>query len=507
MTARDDARMQAAFTGLADLASATLGGEALACSDDFFAGMENLLRPERAVFDPDRYTERGKWMDGWESRRRRVPGYDWCIVRLGVPGTIRGVDIDTDHFLGNHPAYGSVEAIAAPGADADALQAARWTEIVPPTPLERGARNLLPARVLDRWTHVRLNIHPDGGVARLRCYGDPEPDPPAPGAEVDLAAVACGGQAVAASDMFFGDVRQLTAPGRPANMGQGWESRRSRGPHQDWALIRLATSGRLARVELDTEHFKGNFPDHARVLGICWPDAPISGLVDSAAWREVVPDTRLRPHDRRAFEVLADRGPFTHLKIEVYPDGGVARLRAFGRPEEAPRGALAEALDGDEAADLLRRCCGAPRWVEGMLARRPFSCDHDVLHAADAVWWALDERDWRAAYDHHPRIGADVDALRAKFGATAALSEGEQAGVQGATEATLAALAQGNTDYEARFGHIFIVCASGLGADEMLARLHHRLDNDPDAERMVAANEQARITRLRLQGLTSGATS
>ena len=190
--------------------------------------------------------------------------------------------------------------------------------------------------------------------------------------------------------------------------------------------------------------------------------------------------------------------------MTILSDGGISRLRAYGRPATRPRDAFLEWLNtapSDTVRTELARCCGAARWVEGLLAARPFhSLDH-LLGAADHVWWHLGDGDWLAAFDHHPRIGADIDALREKFASTATWSAGEQQAVAGASEATLHALAAGNVDYEARYGHIFIVCASGLSAEEMLRRLRARMHHEPDAELRIAAGEQARITALRLHKL------
>ena len=150
------------FTGLIDLASARLGGKAVEASDEFFAPKGNLLKPAKALWLADKYTAKGKWMDGWESRRRRTPGYDWCIVRLGLRGLIRGVNIDTSFFTGNFPSHASLDARDGKGP---------WTEILPKTELKGNADNLLPVNAGKAYDQVRLNIYPDGGVARLRVYG------------------------------------------------------------------------------------------------------------------------------------------------------------------------------------------------------------------------------------------------------------------------------------------------------------------------------------------------
>lgn len=500
--AQPDPRDVSAFAGTVDLASATLGGEALLSSDRFFAGHDRLVDPTRAVFDPEAYTDRGKLMDGWEPRRRRTPGHDWCLVRLGVPGRIVGVDVDTDHFLGNHPPFASVFGTHAPGATAEFLRdEAEWIEIVPQFALQRGARNLAASRSGDVFTHVRLDIHPAGGVARLRVYGDPIP--PESQEVVDLAALANGGRAVAASDMFFSPLENLLMPGLPAHMGGGWETRRSRPPGEDWAIVGLLP-GRIERVEVDTKHFKGNYPDSCELDGLYWPGAAPHDLTRTDAWLPLG-RTKLTADSVHLLEV-ASAGPWTHLRLRIQPDGGVARLRVFGTPtEDAPGHPVADALNAlptEAAAAALLACCGSSRWAQAVAADRPYgSWEHLVGHA-EHLWWHLGDGDWLAAFDHHPRIGADVDALRAKF-ATAATAEREQAGVSGASEETLRALAQGNREYEARYGFIFLVCATGKSAVEMLAILRSRMDHETEAELRIAAGEQAKITRLRLAGLES----
>jgi allantoicase len=489
-----------------------LGGEALLCSDDFFAEMTHLTRPELARWDEHAFTERGKWMDGWESRRKRTPGNDWCILRLGTPGTPTQVDIDTAHFTGNQPPFGALDGCVAEGMTPEQLRdEATWTQLLEPVVLLPGSHNVYDLADSPHITHVRLRIFPAGGVARLRLLDDTEPPAdarvsvPAGG---NLLAQAGGAKALACSDQYFAHMDQILDPEPPANMGSGWETRRKRdGGDRDWLVLKMAEAGTLECIEVDTAFFKGNFPDRFALHGLCWPNAEAPRLAGSDHWVEVLPPTRLSADAVHRFDALAAAGPFTHLKLTIFPDGGVSRLRAFGQPAAlggVTGDALVDYLNGlgdAEAIDAFTRCCGARRFAEAMTGQRPFASRAALFGEAEAQWWRLSPADWLEAFTHHPKIGGDVEALRAKFGATAAWSEGEQAGATGADEATLEALAHGNTAYLERFGFIFIVCASGKSAAEMLALLDDRLPNDPAQEIFTAAGEQAKITALRLEKL------
>lgn len=330
------------FTDLVDLAAARVGGRAVAANDEFFAPKLNLLKAEKPVFLAEKYTPRGKWMDGWETRRRRTPGYDWCVVQLGLRGVIRGVVVDTSFFTGNYPEYCSLDACDIPGRPAARTllkDPAIWTEILPKTGLKGGSLNELPVKSLRPWTHVRLNIFPDGGVARLRVHGDVVPDwsRVAPdGTLVDLAAVEHGGLAVAQSDMYFGRAGNMLMPGRAKNMGDGWETKRRRGPGHDWCVIKLGATGILEKIELDTNHFKGNYPDSFTLEGVNRPDAnpsEISGIPD---WIPLIPQTKLQPHKRHFFsKEIAAHPPVSHVRLNIFPDGGVSRLRLHGRLAKA----------------------------------------------------------------------------------------------------------------------------------------------------------------------------
>jgi allantoicase len=329
------------FTELVDLASERLGGAVVAANDEFFAPREALLKASEPEWREDAYTERGKWMDGWETRRRREPGHDWAIVRLGVPGVIHGLVLDTAFFRGNYPEAVSIEACDLGGVPSpQELCAARWTELVARRPVKGNTPNRFAVDDGRRWTHLRLNIFPDGGVARLRVHGVAKPDFTAfarRGGEIDLAAMENGGWVEVCSDMFYGHRQNLILPGRSLFMGDGWETQRRRGPGHDWTIVRLAAPGSIHRVEIDTDHFKGNAPERCTLEGIYAPGADAAELAASAGWRPILGDSPLQPHARHRWEELEDAGPVTHVRLSIAPDGGVARLRVFGTLEEPER--------------------------------------------------------------------------------------------------------------------------------------------------------------------------
>ncbi|MGK3991787.1 allantoicase [Sorangium sp. So ce1024] len=502
-----------AFAEALDLASERLGGAVLAANDEFFAPKENLLRASKPVFLEHEYTDRGKWMDGWETRRRRTPGFDWCLVRLGIPGILRGVVVDTAFFRGNYPEHCSIEACAArPDARVDELLDPRthWVEVLSRSPLAGDTQNAFAVSCPFRFTHLRLNIYPDGGVARLRVYGDAVPDwrrLDRPGAEIDLAAAENGASVPSCSDMFFGVRHNLIMPGRAANMGEGWETRRRRGPGYDWALVALAAQGEIGRIEVDTNHFKGNYPDSCMIEGIDAAGRAADELAGASDWREIVPRTKLQAHTRHVFEEeLQAAGPFTHVRLNIYPDGGVSRLRVFGR---ATRGGAAvqrlrwlNALTEPEAAAALRVACGSSAWAAQMAAARPFRDEEHLLAAAAQGFARLGAEDWLEAFRAHPRIGetkaAEASATARRF------SSQEQAGMSAAAQETREELARYNRAYDEKFGFIYIVCATGKSADEMLQMLRERIEHSPEEELGIAAEEQRKITEIRLKKLIWG---
>ena len=324
------------FTKLTDLAAERLGGRALLCSDDFFAEKENLLKPERGIFIPDKYTDRGKWMDGWESRRKRTPGHDWCIIQLATSGKIHGVDIDTNYFLGNHPPHASIEGINALSMTFGELEKAKWKEILPKSPLQPGSQNFYEIADRNIYTHLRLNIYPDGGVARLKVYGEvfKDWDLVDKNEVIDLAAAVNGARSVLCNDMFFSHMDNLIMPGRGLNMGDGWETKRNRTPgNKDWVIVRLAKKGKIEKILVDTFHFKGNYPDSCLIEG-CSITGEDEKNLDSKDinWTTILPQTKLQADHEHYFEKeIENKGPFTHIRLSIFPDGGISRLRLWGK--------------------------------------------------------------------------------------------------------------------------------------------------------------------------------
>ncbi|MBC6460252.1 allantoicase [Actinomadura sp. HBU206391] len=325
------------FRRLPDLAGRAVGGSVVAANDESFAERENLINPAAPVFSPGTFGHKGQVYDGWETRRRREPGHDWAMVRLGMPGVVRGVVVDTAFFTGNFPPQASVEACSAEGYPGPAeLERAAWVEIVPRSPLRGDAAHPFDVDAERRFTHVRLRIFPDGGVARLRVHGEPVADPRLlAGLPVDLAALENGGMVEDCSNMFYSSPNNLIAPGQATVMGEGWETARRRDDGNDWVLVRLAAPGVARLAELDTTHFKGNAPGAAALSGI---DARVAAPGDEAAWTPLLDRTRLQPDTRHRFP-LAGGHEVTHVRLDVYPDGGMARFRLFG--ELTPDGRLA----------------------------------------------------------------------------------------------------------------------------------------------------------------------
>lgn len=308
------------------------GGAICSVNDEFFAPAKRMLSPENPVFIEDKFDAHGKWMDGWESRRKRTAGHDVCIVRI-CPGVIRNIEIDTSHFTGNFPPAASVEACRVeiePDENTD------WTELVTKSELEGDSCKSFTVSSDASWTHIRLHIYPDGGIARLRIYGEPDHSQALVKRQhwVDLVSADVGGSAIACNNMHFGNMENLLSTRPVANMGDGWETRRRRNPGNDWVILKLGRAGRIARVEVDTAFFRGNYPARCSLKG--GSPGPDDDVVrNSSDWAELLPQVALGPDQLHIFETqLREAGDVTHVRLDIYPDGGVARLRLLGVPAD-----------------------------------------------------------------------------------------------------------------------------------------------------------------------------
>lgn len=320
------------FARMTNLADARLGAEAIHCTDDFFADMSRMLQTHDPVWKEGVYDDNGKWMDGWESRRKRQQGHDYCTVRLGLPGRIRGLNIDTSFFTGNYAPSVSLEACYL--AAGDPTEHTQWQTVQAALNLQGDSHHIQTINCEAVFSHVRLHIFPDGGVARLRVYGEVVKDWAAQAHDlVDLAALGNGGRALLCSNEHFGTMENILAPGRGINMGDGWETARRRIPGFDWVIVALGHAGTVSEIEVDTAHFKGNFPDSCSIQA-----AFVEGGSDeqmaaqSLYWPELLPSQKLSQHQIHGYlNEVQDLGPVTHVRLNIFPDGGISRLRIKGR--------------------------------------------------------------------------------------------------------------------------------------------------------------------------------
>lgn len=458
-----------------DLISERVGGQIVEYNDEFFAEAVNLIKSSEPVWKEDEYTDRGKWMDGWETRRRRDDGHDWCVISLGIAGVIRQVTVDTSHFTGNYPEHFSLEA--SPGHEI-------WSEVIGKTPLHGDTAATFPVDDPHRVVAVRLNIFPDGGVARLRVDGDAIPDMETvcPDHDIDLVAAVLGGQWLEASDYHYSPPSNLLLPTESAGMWDGWETRRRRGPGHDWATFRLGVSGEIESAVVDTRHFKGNSPG--------WVSIDLSE--DGFNWSDVVVRAPVEP-DHVNLVNLPEPTHSSFVRLSIHPDGGLARFRVMGRPDTEAAGlarlAYLNALFDQAARRFFTTACAASGWVEGMAAARPFDSVPAIFETAQISFGLLGEQDWLEAFGGHPRIGERGDGTANR----------EQGGTASATHGVLRELVEVNRRYEEKFGFTYIVYATGKTAVEMLGIASTRLGNDRATEIANAAAEQRKITETRLR--------
>lgn len=322
-------------TRYANLASADFGATVVSCSDDFFGEAQRMLQASDSVFIVGKFDDHGKWVDGWETQRRRRGGNDHAIVRLGLPGVIKGFDIDTSHFTGNFPPAARVQACYHTG-ETEPDENAEWVDLIATTSLSGGSHHFLSVADDRAWTHVKLSIYPDGGVARFRVYGQPQTDWDNKEASelYEVSALAAGGRIISYSDGHFGGPFRLIYPGRGVNMGDGWETRRRRDPGFDWCVIELGHAVTVEKIEVDTAHFKGNYPDRVSIQAALVEHGTDQSITTQAMfWPELLGEQHTEMHKQHFYEgdQIRPLGPVSHVRLNMFPDGGISRLRIWGR--------------------------------------------------------------------------------------------------------------------------------------------------------------------------------
>ncbi|MDA9674330.1 allantoicase [Alphaproteobacteria bacterium] len=319
--------------GLVNLASPKMGTKILAFSDDFFGEVTRMLNDKDPIFIEDKYDNHGKWMDGWESKRRRDGGNDWAILKLGSSGIISKIEIDTSYFTGNFPPFFSLEGIYSktePNKDSN------WKSLIAKTNLVGDCKNNFELNLKEKFNFVKLQIFPDGGVARIRLFGEVKYNWDRFNNEeiIELSSLKLGGSILAYNNAHYGDVSALLSEGRGKTMGDGWETRRRREPGNDWIIIKLAQKGNIEKIEIDTAHFKGNYPDRASIQAISIDkNITTKDLIQSSEnWNVILDETKLTADNIHEYEINSNsKAEATHIRLNIYPDGGVSRLRIFGK--------------------------------------------------------------------------------------------------------------------------------------------------------------------------------
>ncbi len=485
-----------------DLAARSLGGSVVAANDETFAPKEQLIDDREPTFNPGVFGPRGQVYDGWETRRRRDPpgpdDADWALVRLGAPGIVHRVVVDTRFFAGNYPPECELATCWADGwPSPDELAGSpNWQPITGRIGLLGDHLNVIDIPEPALASHIRLTIHPDGGVARLRVLGEVLPDPRRwSGVTVDLAAAEHGGRVLDCSDRFYSPPEHVLLPGGAATMADGWETRRRREPGNDWLIVALGVPGELRLVVVDTSRFVGNAPAAIRLTGCA--------LSKGQDWVELLPRTRIQPDTCHWFGADAglDTGSVVdRVRCDLIPDGGLARLRLVGVPSPAGRAGAGlrwwNALPAAEAAAQVATCNASQAWATALVAGRPYADLDRLIAASDEILATIPWPNIEQALAAHPRIGRPPEGR----GRESVASRAEQSGVSD-DAALRAALAEANRAYEHRFGHVFLVRARSRSGDELLGLLRERLGNDEETERGVVCRELAEITSLRLREL------
>lgn len=481
-----------------DLAGAQLRGYVLQASDQSFGAAANLLSV--AVPQAPSATRLQQPNDGWITRRRRDDGHDWAIVRLGVPGIVEEVVLDTAHFTGNYPPEASVEGcVGKHNSLPEELEG--WVTLVPRSDLGGDRANSFRVVTRRRFTHLRLRLYPDGAVARMRVFGQPVPSWMAPGVQqdhlMDLAATLNGGHVHSASDRHYGEPSHLLMPLDPQGPGDGWATQRKRESGSDWAVVRLVGPGCINSVAIDTAYFEGNHPQSAQL------EASTNQDPGEDDWFELLPRQNLVAHTEHLFrQEIQPNEDVLWVRLNIYPDGGVARFRAWGRLSaegyEEARLLFLNSSGPEDLQSIFKQVCHSRKWAMELTDLAPFIDLNDLLKKGARAWSKCGEADWLEALAGHPRIGQKADGA----GLSARWSKGEQSGAAGsADDGVKKTLLKVQEDYFQKFGFIFLICATGKSSEEILESAKRRLGNSAKEELQTVAEEQSKIIHLRLEKL------
>ena len=319
------------LNGLIDLAQSRLGTKVVYKTDEFFAPASRILNPVPPVFKEGVFDKHGKWMDGWETRRKRGPGYDYLVIKLGKPGRIHKVDIDTSFFNGNQP--NKVSLYACISSKKLPSKKTKWIKILNKKKTKPNSHHFFNIKNKLIFTHVRLNIFPDGGIARLRVFGKIEIKKLSK-KEINLTSILNGAAPIACNNEHFGRAENVLAPGKGKNMGDGWETRRSRGKNFDWIIIKCGAAALIKKIQIDTHHFKGNYPDKCSIqaANIKKNISSKKIVLKSKNWRLLLNKVKLKGHKKHNFKnKLMKREKINYLRVNIFPDGGISRIRVFGK--------------------------------------------------------------------------------------------------------------------------------------------------------------------------------
>ena len=317
--------------GLIDLAQPRLGTKVIYKTDDFFASANRIINPTEPVFKVGVFDKHGKWMDGWESRRKRTEGHDFIIIKLGKPGTIKKVDVDTSHFNGNQPAMISIEGA---NSNSNKINQLNWQPLLSKKKTKANSHHYFTVNSNKVFTHIKFNIFPDGGVARLRLYGSIAKSSKLKNKKINLASLLDGSSVIACNNEHFGKAENILAPGKAKNMGDGWETRRRRGKGFDWLILNSLDGKEIDKIEISTHHFKGNFPSHCSLQAAYLPNSKNSKQIvkSSNNWKYLLKDAKLSANKVHVFKNnLMKKDKINFIKINIFPDGGISRFRIYGK--------------------------------------------------------------------------------------------------------------------------------------------------------------------------------